>query len=883
MGVKFTTEEHRRLLVAKENNPWKNWGPFLSERQWGTVREDYSHDGSAWEYTTHDMARSYAYRWGEEGIAGISDNKSLICFAVALWNGKDPILKERLYGMTGNQGNHGEDVKELYYYLDNTPTHSYMKMLYKYPQAEFPYQRLIDGNSRSSRQDPEYELIDTGVFDNNEYFDVFVEYAKAEQDDLCIKITVYNRGPEEAEITVLPTLWFRNIWAWGYDCIRPRMSAQKDGSIKLEHYLTGDYHFYAENAQRMLFCENETNNKRLYNKANKYSYCKDGINDYIIYGNNGAVNLMQREGTKASAHFKLTIPAGGSQEVKCRLSNVAHEKPFETYDQVFNNRLKEAEEFYDAVMEGIKDPELRMIQRQGYAGMLWTKQFYYFNIHQWLSGDPANIQNISEHRKRGRNHHWIHLNNSNVISMPDKWEYPWYAAWDLAFHCIPLARIDPDFAKRQLTIMLREYYMHPNGQIPAYEWNFSDVNPPVHAWACWRVYEIDREMRGEGDTYFLERVFHKLVMNFTWWINQKDKDGKNIFEGGFLGLDNIGVFDRSQPLPIGGRTEQADGTSWMAMYSLNMLKIATELAMKNPVYQDMASKYFEHFLYIAGAMNNIGGEGIGLWDDEEQFFFDIIHLPNGNSQHLKVRSIVGLIPLFAIEVISAEMVEKLPDFKRRLEWVLENRPDLASQISRWFEHGKGKSRILSLLRGHRMTMVLKRMLDEGEFLSEYGIRALSKAHESKPYEFHYHGKVFAVSYKPAESDSGMFGGNSNWRGPIWFPINYMIVESLLKFADYYGDEFKIEHPTGSGQLRTLKEIARDISDRLVNLFRMQNGRRAVNGGIEMFDKDPHFKDLITFYEFFHGDNGRGCGASHQTGWTGLVTALIHEFNKESTN
>jgi len=878
---KYNTAEHNRLKTSKENNPWKNWGPFLTERQWGTVREDYSDDGSAWEHTTHDMARSYTYRWGEEGIAGISDNKSLLCFSVALWNGKDPILKERLFGMTGNQGNHGEDVKELYYYLDSTPTHSYMKMLYKYPQAEFPYQKLIDGNQRS-RHEPEYELIDTGVFDEDKYFDVFVEYAKGDKEDILIKITVINRGPEEAEITVLPTLWFRNIWTWGYDFAKPKMAAKKDGSIKIEHDFIGERYFYSDQADRVLFCENESNNKRLYNKANKYSYCKDGINDYVVNDNHSAVNMLQREGTKASSMYKLKLKPGETKVVRTRLTDKILKKPFDDFDHIFETRLKEANEFYDEVQEGVKDEELRLIQRQGYAGMMWCKQFFYFNVQQWLEGDPVRKDTLSESRKKGRNSHWEHLNNSNVISMPDKWEYPWYAAWDLAFHCIPIAQIDPDFAKRQLTILLREYYMHPNGQIPAYEWNFGDVNPPVHAWATWRVYELDKERNnGVGDTAFLERILHKLTMNFTWWVNQKDKDGKNIFEGGFLGLDNIGVFDRSQPLPIGGRTEQSDGTSWMAMYSLNMLRISTELSLINPVYQDLASKYFEHFLYIAGAMNNIGDSGVGLWDEEDQFYFDIIHLPNGKSQHLKVKSIVGLIPLFAVEVLTKSNVEKLPDFKRRLEWILANRPDLASQVSRWTDDGDHNTKLLSLLRGHRMTMVLKRMLNETEFLSDFGIRALSKEHETKPYEFNYHGKVFSVVYKPAESDSAMFGGNSNWRGPIWFPINYMIVESLMKFHSYYGDSFVIEYPTGSGNMLTLKDIAGELSDRLINIFRLdKKGNRPVNGEIEKFSKDPNFKDLITFYEFFHGDNGRGCGASHQTGWTGLVATLIHEFKRD---
>jgi len=880
--AKYNTAEHNRLKTSKENNPWKNWGPFLTERQWGTVREDYSADGSAWEYTTHDMARSYAYRWGEEGIAGISDNKSLLCFAISMWNGKDPILKERLYGMTGNQGNHGEDVKELYYYLDSTPSHSYMKMLYKYPQDEFPYQKLLDGNGRRSRQEPEFELVDTGVFDEDKYFDVFVEYAKGDMEDILIKISVINRGPEAAEITMLPTIWFRNIWAFGYDNPKPKMSAQKNASVLIDHSFIGTRYFYSDQADKLLFCENETNNKRLYNKANKYSYCKDGINDYVVNGNNSSVNMMQREGTKTSAMYKLNLKPGETKEIRCRLTDKNLKTPFEDFDSIFALRLKEADIFYNEVQDGVKDEELKMIQRQAYAGMMWCKQFFYINIHQWLYGDPINKDTVPEARKKGRNSHWIHLNNSNVISMPDKWEYPWYAAWDLAFHCIPIAQIDPDFAKRQLTILLREYYMHPNGQIPAYEWNFGDVNPPVHAWATWRVYELDKERNnGVGDTYFLERILHKLTMNFTWWINQKDKDGKNIFEGGFLGLDNIGVFDRSQPLPIGGRTEQSDGTSWMAMYSLNMLRISTELALTNPVYQDMASKFFEHFLYIAGAMNNIGTEGVGLWDEEEQFFFDIIHLPNGQSQHLKVKSIVGLIPLFAVEVLSKSMLEKLPDFKRRVEWVLENRPDLAGQVSRWFDDGHEDTKLLSLLRGHRMTMVLKRMLNETEFLSDYGIRALSKDHDENPYEFHYHGKVFSVSYKPAESDSAMFGGNSNWRGPIWFPINYMIVESLMKFYSYYGDEFIIEYPTGSGEMLTLKDIATELSNRLIKIFTLNEDlKRPVNGGYDKFSLDPNFRDLITFYEFFHGDNGRGCGASHQTGWTGLVATLIHEFKRE---
>ncbi|MDB5255641.1 MAG: hypothetical protein JWM14_336 [Chitinophagaceae bacterium] len=871
------TQEYQRVSFAKENNPWKNWGPYLTDRQWGTVREDYSPDGAAWEFVSHDMSRSKAYRWGEEGIAGISDNKSLLCFALGFWNGKDRIIKERFFGVSGNQGNHGEDVKELYYYLDSTPSHSYMKMLYKYPQEEFPYDDLMAENNRRTRMDPEYELVDTGIFDKDKYFDIYIEYAKADRDDILIKISIVNRGPKKAELTILPTAWFRNIWSWGYDNAKPKMSVENGSTIKIEHELLPTYRLYTEEADELVFCENETNNERLFGTPNEHLYCKDGIHEYIVNDLEEEVNPEQI-GTKASAVFSGFIGAGETRVVRLRLSDKNIDRPFENFEPTFFSRVQEADEFYNEVQNGVEDPELRMIQRQAYAGMMWCKQFYYFNINQWLKGDPIH-KDLPKSRLTGRNKHWKHLNNSNVISMPDKWEYPWYAAWDLAFHCVPIARIDPFFAKRQLTIMLREYYMHPNGQIPAYEWHFSDVNPPVHAWACWRVYEIDKEINnGKGDRVFLERVFHKLLLNFTWWVNQKDTAGNNIFEGGFLGLDNIGVFDRSQPLPIGGRTEQADGPSWMAMYALNMLRISTELALENSVYEDTASKFFEHFLYIAGAMTNIGGDGIGLWDEEEQFFFDVIHLPDGHSEHMKVKSIVGLIPLFAVEILDNATLDRLPSFKRRLEWILENRPDLASLISRWHEEGKDHSRLLSLLRGHRMTMVLKRMLDESEFLSDYGIRALSKAHKDEPYEFHYHGRVFSVSYKPGESDSGMFGGNSNWRGPIWFPINYMLVESLLKYDQYYGGTFKIEYPTGSGKELSLRDIAGEISGRLTSIFTLNSkGQRPFYGDVKKFSQDPHFRDNLLFYEYFHGDNGRGCGASHQTGWTGLIADLIQTF------
>ncbi|MBX9850546.1 MAG: glucosidase [Cytophagaceae bacterium] len=871
--------ERERLKIAKENNPWKKWGPYLTERQWGTVREDYSPDGSAWNFITHDMARSKAYRWGEEGIAGISDNKSILCFALGLWNEKDNILKERLYGLAGNEGNHGEDVKEMYYYLDSTPTHSYMKMLYKYPHAEFPYVWLRDENKRRSKYDAEFEIIDTKIFDDDRYFDVFVEYAKADVEDILIKITAYNRGIDPAPLHILPTIWFRNTWKTGVECYEPRMFSNNKKCIEIDHQEFGEYRLYFEKSPTLLFCENETNYKKLYDVENSTPYCKDGINDFVVDGITEAVN-PNMEGTKAAGWYKMTVEGGDSVCIKLRLSNQRLANPFHEFNKIFSARMKDADDFYADVQKCVKDEELKKIQRQAYAGMMWSKQFYYFNIAQWLDGDPGQVPPPAE-RKKGRNAHWKHLNNSNIISMPDKWEYPWYAAWDLAFHCIPIARIDPDFAKRQLIIMVREYYMHPNGQIPAYEWNFNDVNPPVHAWATWKVYEIDKNLNnGKGDTLFLERVFHKLLMNFTWWVNQKDHGGNNIFEGGFLGLDNIGIFDRSQPLPTGGTIEQSDGTSWMAMYSLNMLRISCELSLQNPAYQDTASKFFEHFLFIAGASVNIGGDGISLWDEEDKFFYDVLLLPSGQKYYMKVRSMVGLIPLFAVETLHPDLINRLPEFKRRCEWVIQNRPDLASLISRWYDAGKGETRLLSLLRGHRMKKILERMLDEEEFLSDYGVRALSKYHKDHPYRFHFNGNIFSVNYQPGESTSSLFGGNSNWRGPIWFPVNFMIIESLREFYSYYGDDFKIEYPTGSGKFLSLQEIADGLSKRLLSLFRSDHGRRPVFGYQDKIQTDPHFKDHILFYEYFHGDNGRGAGASHQTGWTGLLAELINNLSQE---
>ncbi|MFN3404711.1 MAG: MGH1-like glycoside hydrolase domain-containing protein [Cytophagaceae bacterium] len=871
-------EWERTRKNKDSSSAWKKWGPYLTERQWGTVREDYSADGAAWEFISHDMARSRAYRWGEEGIAGISDNKSILCFALSMWNGKDGILKERLFGLTGNEGNHGEDCKELYYYLDNTPTHSYMKYLYKYSQLEYPYDKIVEETRKRSRKDPEYEILDSGIFDQNRYFDVFIEYAKADKEDILVKITAINRGPEKSTIHLLPTIWFRNTWNWGFQCYQPQMSQASNNHIFIKHKKSGTFHLYTDRTVPLLFCDNETNYKKLYKFENSSPFCKDGINDFVVDGDKDAIN-PEKKGTKASAHYFLELEPGEQKEIRLRLSDKSHAAPFRDFQELFELRKSEADEFYNWIQRDVKDEELRMIQRQAYAGMLWGKQFYYYNISQWLEGDPGQPTPPPE-RKHRRNITWRHLNNSNIISMPDKWEYPWYAAWDLAFHCIPLARLDPNFAKRQLVVLLREYYMHPNGQIPAYEWNFSDVNPPVHAWACYKVYEIDKEMnKGRGDIDFLERVFHKLLLNFTWWVNQKDKGGNNIFEGGFLGLDNIGVFDRSQPLPTGGHIEQADGTAWMAMYSLNMLRISTELAMYRPVYQDTATKFFEHFLYIAGALADIG-----MWDDQDKFYYDMLHLPDGKSMPLKIKSMVGLIPLFAVEIIQPEMVQELPDFKRRLEWVLENRPDLAASISRWYEHGKGETRLLALMRGSRLKQVLRCALKESEFLSEYGIRALSKFHKDNPYQFKLDGQVHTVSYVPGESTTSLFGGNSNWRGPIWFPVNYLFIESLMKYYQYFGDEYKIEYPAESGFFLNLKEIAAKLSGRLLKIFtRNQEGKRPVFGHYEKLQNDPHFKDYILFYEYFHGDDGTGLGASHQTGWTGLIAELINEFHVQPDN
>jgi hypothetical protein len=866
--------EKERVAVASSRRGWKMWGPYMSERQWGTVREDYSADGSAWEYFPHDHARSRAYRWGEDGIMGWCDAKQNLCFSVAMWNEKDSILKERLFGLTGNQGNHGEDVKEYYYYLDSTPTHSYVKMLYKYPQSEFPYSRILNENRNRNKDLPEFNLIDTGIFEEDKYFDVFTEYVKGEEEDILIKITVHNRGKEKAPIHLMPQIWFRNTWAWYRDPYRPKITFQREkGRCLVENKFIGDYYFYFEGAPEPLFCENETNHNKIYGHKPVPGFWKDGVNDYVITGNPQTVN-PNREGTKNVLRYKFVIPGGGSMSVRLRLSKKEMEDGFTDYDEVFSERKNDCEIFYQDFQKNIPNEEEKMIQRQAMAGMFTTKQFYYFDVAQWLKGDMGHPP---AERLHGRNKEWWHLNNQDIISMPDKWEYPWYAAWDLAFHTVPIALQDPDYAKKQLILLLREWYMHPNGQIPAYEWSFSDVNPPVHAWACWKVFEIERDNFGTTDTVFLERVFLKLCVNFTWWVNCKDSEGNNIFQGGFLGLDNIGVFDRSRPSPAGGRLEQADATSWMAMYSLNMLRIALELSKVNKSYEDMASKFLEHFLYIAGAIANLRGNKLDLWDDEDNFFYDVLNKDDGECEHLKIRSMVGLIPLFAVETLEADFIDEFPHFKRRLEWFLDYRPELAALVSTRPEGDDRVRRRFSLLREGRLKKILKRMLDPEEFLSDYGIRALSKYHKDHPFKFDTGTEILTVDYVPGESNTYMFGGNSNWRGPVWFPVNYLIIESLRKFYYYYKDEVKVEYPTGSGEMKNLKEIADDISMRLTRLFmKDKDGNRPIFADNQKLQKDPLFSENILFYEYFHGDSGLGIGANHQTGWTGLVAELIHQ-------
>jgi hypothetical protein len=877
--------EEFRLQQSRERRAhWKRWGPYLSERAWGTVREDYSANGTAWDFLPHDHARSKAYRWGEDGIAGISDRHQLICFAVSLWNGHDPILKERIFGLTGSEGNHGEDAKEYYFYLDSTPTHSYMRYLYKYPQAEFPYGRLVEENRGRSKDSGEFELMDTGVFDGNRYFDVEIEYAKAAPEDILIRINVTNRGDETADLHLLPTIWFRNTWSWQNGASKPSLRQANNGwnasSIQLCQPALGHRWLFCNGMPELLFTENETNTRRLYNDQSNSRYAKDGINDFVVNGDKDAVNPAKM-GTKAAAHYPLTLGPGETKTIKLRLTDLeipptSNDPCNGTFDAMFVERKSEADEFYEAVTPEHLSPDARGVMRQALGGLLWSKQFYYFDMRSWLKGDPTEPTPPPE-RLNGRNSQWTHLYNDDIISMPDKWEYPWYAAWDLAFHCVPLAIVDPDFAKDQLVLLLREWYMHPNGQLPAYEWAFGDVNPPVHAWAAWRVYKIDKKRRGKGDTNFLARVFHKLLLNFNWWVNRKDAEGRNVFQGGFLGLDNIGVFDRSAALPTGGHIEQSDGTSWMGMYCLNMLAIAMELAREDPAYEDVASKFWEHFLYIAHAMNHLGDEQGRLWNEEDGFYYDVLCLPDGTGFPMKVRSMVGLIPLFAVETLEPETLSKMSGFTRRLEWFVENRKDLIGNVACMRTRGEAERRMLSILDQDQLRRVLKIMLDEKEFLSPYGIRALSQIHRDHPYTLEVNGDEHRVNYEPAESSTGLFGGNSNWRGPIWFPVNYLIIESLQKFHHYLGDEYKVEFPTGSGEYLTLWDVAAELSRRLTRIFlRDSRGRRPVFGDIEKFQTDPHWNDLVLFHEYFHGDNGSGIGASHQTGWTGLVAKLIQQ-------
>jgi hypothetical protein len=877
MATQKGAEERLRLEQARTGEAaWKFWGPYLSERQWGTVREDYSADGNAWDYFTHDQARSRAYRWGEDGLGGISDEKQRLCFALALWNGRDPILKERLFGLTNSEGNHGEDVKEYYYYLDSTPTHSYMKFLYKYPQRAYPYDDIVNTNRKRTRAEMEYELIDTGVFDDDRYFDVFVEYAKAAPDDIAIQITAVNRGPDEALLHLLPQLWFRDTWSWQPQADRPLLRAL-NGSIHASHPALGDYYLHPEGAPALLFTENQTNQERLFGFENPTPYVKDAFHRFVINSDAAAVNPTQT-GTKSAAHYVLRVPAGGEHVVRLRLNTKAPGSAHGALTAaVVRARLAEADSFYDLITPDKLSPDEHLVLRQALAGMMWSKQYYFFDLDRWLEEHGAHPR-IPGQRSRRRNAEWFHMMNDDIISMPDKWEYPWYAAWDLAFHTTALAIADIDFAKEQLDLMLRELYLHPNGQIPAYEWNFGDVNPPVHAWATLFLYSLEKDQRGQGDIDFLRRSFHKLMLNFTWWLNRKDPNGRNLFEGGFLGLDNIGVFDRSAPLPTGGHLEQADGTAWMALFSQNMFEIALELSAHDRAYEEMAAKFVEHFLWIASAMDRIGDNHDELWDEKDGFFYDLLRLPGGEAHRLKVRSLVGLLPLCATTVVEAKSIRQFPDFLSRVQRFLARHKEVTATIAPVQQPGVNGRRLLAVCGEDKLRRILTRMLDEEEFLSPYGIRSLSRTHLDHPFTVHVHGQPYEVKYLPAESDNAMFGGNSNWRGPVWMPVNMLIVRALLQFYCFYGDSFKIECPTGSGNQMTLFEVAREISRRLSAMFlRGRKGRRPVFGGAEKFQTDPHWRDCILFYEYFHGDNGAGLGASHQTGWTGIVARLLQLF------
>jgi hypothetical protein len=879
----MTAEEKRMAEAEGGEVGWRRWGPYLSERQWGTVREDYSPDGDAWEYFTHDQARSRAYRWGEDGLAGISDYHQHLCFALALWNGQDPFIKERAFGLTGREGNHGEDVKEYYFYLDNVPSHAYMKALYKYPQRAFPYSQLIEESRRRGREDLEYELLDTGIFDDDRYFDVFVEYAKVTADDILIQISAANRGPDTATCHLLPTLWFRNTWSWYLDKAKPELKVAPAGDdhllVQADHPELGRRWLYCQDAEQLLFTENESNNQLLFGTANASPYVKDGINEAIVHGRSAAVNPAQR-GTKVAAYYRLEVPPGQTAVVRLRLSDEDQlGEPFADFAQVMTQRAAEADEFYQHLTPFPMSDDMRNVQRQAFAGLLWGKQSYHYGVEEWLKGDPVGPAPPPE-RRLGRNKAWWHLNAAEVLSMPDKWEFPWFAAWDLAFHAVPLALIDPAFAKEQLTLLLRVWYMHPNGQIPAYEWTFSDVNPPVHAWAALRVYKIEGKMTGRKDRQFLEHVFQKLLLNFTWWVNRKDAEGNNIFEGGFLGLDNIGVFDRSASLPSGGLLEQADGTSWMAMYCLNMLAIALELAEEDPVYETLATKFFEHFIYIADAINALGQEESGLWDDDDGYYYDVLKLPDGRAIRMRTQTIAGLAPLFAIATQRAHEPGEFPDFDRRMRWFLDNRPHMTRKIADMERPGVAARRLLAIVDPDRLRRILEKVLDEEGMLSPYGVRSVSRLHARRPFVFEVDGQRFELGYEPAESRTGLFGGNSNWRGPVWFPLNFLLIESLQKFHYYLGDEFRVHCSFGPEEGLTLWQACGEMSERLIKIFlRDANGRRPLYGQVEKFQSDPYWRDLILFYEYFHGDNGAGLGASHQTGWTGIVAKLIQQYGE----
>jgi hypothetical protein len=884
------TKESRRLEQAHEGAAWRKWGPYLSERQWGTVREDYSKDGNAWDYFSHDQARSRSYRWGEDGLAGISDDCQSLCFALSLWNGKDPILKERLFGLTNSEGNHGEDVKEYYFYLDSTPTHSYMKYLYKYPHREFPYDNLVATNQKRTRRDIEYELLDTGVFEEDRYFDVFVEYAKQSPEDILIKITAWNRGPEPASLHVLPILWFRNTWSWSKEPVRPILvripNVEGASVVSASHPGLGHRFLYCEGDVPLLFTENETNSERIFGTPNQTLYAKDGIDRCVVHGDSAAVN-PQEKGTKVSPHYRVTVQPGQCAVIRLRLSDAAPSDLYSSYsagkrsplgadfDAVVKTRLEEADEFYATVIPAKLDADATKVMRQAVGGMLWSKQYYNFDVNKWLAehgADPFKSKQLAP-----RNNHWYHMNNADIISMPDKWEYPWYAAWDLAFHILALSLVDEEFGKQQLDLILDGRYIHPNGQLPAYEWNFSDVNPPVHAWSTIFTYRLEQVRHGRGDIDWLERSFQKLLLNFTWWVNRKDRTGKNAFEGGFLGLDNIGVFDRSAPLPTGGYLEQADGTAWMVLFCQNMLEIAVQLALERPAYAEMCVKFAQHFMWIASAMVH-AGDDTGMWDEEDGFFYDVLRRPDGTSQRLKVRSMVGLLPLCAVTVFEGELKTKYPEMGRRFQRFLSERPELTAYIHDPGKIGISGRTMTAVLNETKLRRVLTKMLDEKEFLSPYGIRSLSRFHAEHPYVFRAGSQDYSVSYLPAESDTGMFGGNSNWRGPIWMPVNALIIRALLMYYMYYGENFTIECPTGSGHKVNLYQVAEELSRRLTSIFlRGEDGRRPVYGETEKFQRDPYWRDHLLFYEYFHGDNGVGLGASHQTGWTGIIARAMHLF------